>query len=92
MFKYMDNYYLESNQSIVEKFFKVKEEYEEVFEEFAMNNNSKSDLAQELLDLILASKNMLRKMQDEELINIGTETFNHRVKLNTYLETGKYRK
>ena len=92
MFKYMEDYYLETQQSIPDKMVKVKEEFREVKESYEDDDCDNSHLAQELLDLILVSKNMLRKMQDEGLIDIGTETFKHSVKLNQYLETGKYKK
>lgn len=92
MFKYMEDYYLEPQQSIPDKMVKVKEEFREVKESYEDNNCDNSHLAQEALDLILSTTNLLRKMQDEGLIDIGTETFKHSVKLNQYLETGKYTK
>ncbi|MGL5426391.1 MAG: hypothetical protein ACRDAS_00550 [Cetobacterium sp.] len=91
MFKYMDEYYLEPNQSVKQKFLKVYEEFDETLEIF-QEGNCNSDRAQEVLDLILSSVNLLRKMQHEDLIDIGTETFKHSLKLNKYLETGKYKK
>ncbi|MEG2347410.1 MAG: hypothetical protein RSB50_06985 [Cetobacterium sp.] len=91
MFKYMGDYYLEPQQSVEDKFLKVEEEYKEIKMGICFSKGN-SHIAQELLDTILACKNMLRKMQDEELIDIGTETFKHSVKLNQYLETGKYKK
>lgn len=91
MLKYMDDYYLEPNQSYSGKFMKVVEEYGEL-KESVENCGTHSATAQEILDLILSSINLLKKMNDEELIDIGTETFKHSVKLNQYLETGKYTK
>lgn len=91
-YDYMSEYYLEPNQSLGQKFQKVEEEFLEVKEEFLELIDNKSDLAQELLDLILSSKNMLKKLEDSGYIDIGTETFRHSLKLNKYLEDKKYRK
>ncbi|MEG1365576.1 MAG: hypothetical protein RSC71_08435, partial [Cetobacterium sp.] len=70
---------------------KIDEEYAEVKEAFEPNNDT-SELAQEVLDLILVSFNFLKKLEVEEMIDIPTELFKHQVKLNGYLETGKYKK
>lgn len=91
-YEYMSEYYLEPNQTLGAKFQKVEEEFLEVKEEFLDLVDNKSDLAQELLDLILSSKNMLKKLEDSGYIDIGTETFKHSLKLNKYLESGKYKK
>ena len=90
-FEYMDEYYLEPQQSIVGKKEKIDEEYNEVVMSFESNNNT-SDLAQEVLDLILVSINFLKKLENEEMIDIPSELFKHQIKLNCYLETGKYKK
>lgn len=89
--EYMDEYYLEPNQTIKEKFLKVYEEFNETLESFRQGNNN-SHKAEEVLDLILSSINLLKKMQEEELIDIPTELFRHQIKLNSYLESGKYSK
>lgn len=92
-FEYMDEYYLEPNQGLVGKVEKIHEEYGEVKE--ALENlgaETTSELAQEVLDLILVSVNFLKKLEAEEMIDIPTELFKHQVKLNGYLETGKYKK
>lgn len=90
-FEYMAEYYLEPQQSIVGKKEKIDEEYNEVKAAFESNNNT-SELAQEVLDLILVSVNFLKKLEAEEMIDIPSELFKHQVKLNQYLETGKYKK
>lgn len=90
-FEYMEDYFLEPQQSIMGKMQKISEEYEEVKQEFKLNNNT-SELAQEVLDLILVSFNFLKKLEAEEMIDIPSELFKHQVKLNRYLETGKYTK
>lgn len=90
-FEYMDEYYLEPEQTVKKKFLKVYEEFNETLEAFQEGNNN-SHRAEEILDLILSSVNLLKKMQEEELIDVGTETFKHSVKLNGYLESGKYKK
>ncbi|MGL5715487.1 MAG: hypothetical protein ACRCX2_20880 [Paraclostridium sp.] len=87
----MNDYYLEPDQSIIEKLLKVYEEFEEVVDSFKVENNN-SDKAQEILDLILSSLNLLKKMEREELIDVQTELFKHQLKLNRYLENGKYKK
>lgn len=91
-YEYMSEYYLEPNQTLGMKFQKVSEEFEEVRVEFLNKKINNSDLAQELLDLVLTCKNMLHKMEDLGLIQVGTETFKHSLKLNGYLENGKYKK
>ncbi|WP_297636804.1 hypothetical protein [uncultured Clostridium sp.] len=95
MFKYMEDYYLEPKQSYSSKYTKVVEEFgelKECVENYGPVSSTAEEIAQESLDLILSTTNFLRKMQDEGLIDIGTETFKHSVKLNQYLETGKYTK
>lgn len=92
-FEYMDEYYLEPNQGLAAKIEKIHEEYGEVKE--ALENGgaeTTSELAQEVLDLILVSVNFLKKLEAEEMIDIPSELFKHQVKLNGYLETGKYKK
>ncbi|MGL5243872.1 MAG: hypothetical protein ACRC7R_01670 [Sarcina sp.] len=89
-YDYMSEYYLEPNQDVLDKFLKVREEFLEVSEE--IYKETKSELAQEILDLILASKNLLKKLEQEGKVDIGTETFKHSLKLNKYLESGKYKK
>ncbi|MGL5658177.1 MAG: hypothetical protein ACRDDK_03765 [Cetobacterium sp.] len=92
-FEYMDEYYLEPDQGLVGKMEKIDEEYNEV--KVALEDGGAdtiSELAQEVLDLILVSYNYLRKLEEEEMIDIPTEVFKHQVKLNRYLETGKYKK
>lgn len=89
-YEYMSEYYLEPNQDVLDKFLKVREEFLEVSEE--IYKETKSELAQEILDLILASKNLLKKLEQEGKVDIGTETFKHSLKLNKYLESGKYKK
>lgn len=92
-FEYMDEYYLEPDQGLVGKMEKIDEEYNEV--KAALEDGGAdtiSELAQEVLDLILVSYNYLRKLEEEEMIDIPTEVFKHQVKLNRYLETGKYKK
>ncbi|MGL5712753.1 MAG: MazG nucleotide pyrophosphohydrolase domain-containing protein [Paraclostridium sp.] len=89
-YEYMSEYYLEPNQDVLDKFLKVREEFLEVSEE--IYKETKSELAQEILDLILASKNLLKKLEREGKVDIGTETFKHSLKLNKYLESGKYKK
>ena len=91
MLEYMEYYYLEPGQSYSGKFMKVVEEFEEL-KESVETCQTHSATAQEALDLILTTMNLLKKMEDEELIDIGTETFKHSIKLNKYLETGKYEK
>lgn len=90
-FEYMDEYYLEPQQSVIGKKEKIDEEYNEVKAAFESNINT-SELAQEVLDLILVSFNFLKKLEAEEMIDIPSELFKHQVKLNGYLETGKYKK
>ncbi|MGL5713615.1 MAG: hypothetical protein ACRCX2_11400 [Paraclostridium sp.] len=90
LYDYMSEYYLEPNQDVLDKFLKVREEFLEVSEE--IYKETKSELAQEILDLILASKNLLKKLEQEGKVDIGTETFKHSLKLNKYLESGKYEK
>lgn len=95
MFKYMEDYYLEPKQSYSNKYKKVVEEFNELkesVESYGPGASTAQEITQEALDLILSTTNLLRKMQDEGLIDIGTETFKHSVKLNQYLETGKYKK
>lgn len=92
-FEYMDEYYLEPDQGLVGKMEKIDEEYNEV--KAALEDGGAdtiSELAQEVLDLMLVSYNYLRKLEEEEMIDIPTEVFKHQVKLNSYLETGKYKK
>lgn len=89
-YEYMSEYYLEPNQDVLDKFLKVREEFLEVSDE--VYKETKSELAQEILDLILASKNLLKKLEQEGKVDIGTETFKHSLKLNKYLESGKYKK
>ncbi len=92
-FEYMDEYYLEPDQGLVGKMEKIDEEYNEV--KAALEDGGAdtiSELAQEVLDLMLVSYNYLRKLEEEEMIDIPTEVFKHQVKLNRYLETGKYKK
>ena len=92
-FEYMDEYYLEPDQGLVAKIEKIHEEYGEVKE--ALENGgaeTTSELAQEVLDLILVSVNFLKKLEAEEMIDIPSELFKHQVKLNGYLETKKYKK
>lgn len=91
MFKYMDNYYLEPNQSILDQVNKIDEEYLELRKAWVTKETT-SEIAQEALDLILATKNFLKKLEAEDLIDIPSELFKHQVKLNRYLETGKYKK
>ncbi|MGL5854197.1 MAG: hypothetical protein ACRCYA_03060 [Cetobacterium sp.] len=90
-FEYMDEYYLEPEQSILGKIEKIHEEYGEVKESIE-EKKSNSHTAQEVLDLILVSVNFLKKLEAEEMIDIPTELFKHQVKLNRYLDTGKYKK
>ncbi|MGL5716763.1 MAG: hypothetical protein ACRCX2_27355 [Paraclostridium sp.] len=89
--QHLDEFYLEPNQSINEKFNKVKEEFCEVKDCFE-NNYNNSDTAQELLDLILSSINLLKKMEREDLIAISEELKLHKEKLEYYLKSGKYSK
>lgn len=92
-FEYMDEYYLEPDQGLVGKMEKIDEEYNEV--KTALEDGGAdtiSELVQEVLDLILVSYNYLRKLEEEEMIDIPTEVFKHQVKLNRYLDTGKYKK
>lgn len=92
-FEYMHDYYLEPDQGLVGKMEKIDEEYNEV--KAALEDGGAdtiSELAQEVLDLMLVSYNYLRKLEEEEMIDIPTEVFKHQVKLNRYLETGKYKK
>lgn len=91
MFKYMDYYYLEPNQSILDKVNKIDEEYLELRKAWVTKETT-SEIVQEALDLILATKNFLKKLEAEDLIDIPSELFKHQVKLNRYLETGKYKK
>lgn len=92
-FKYMDEYYFEPQQSIVGKMEKIDEEYLEVKQAQEYGGaETTSELAQEVLDLMLASFNFLKKLEAEEMIDIPSELFKHQVKLNQYLETGKYKK
>lgn len=91
MFKYMEDYYLEPQQSTVEKMDKIDEEYLELRKAY-FTKESFSEIGQETLDLILSSINFLKKLEEEELIDIPTELFKHQLKLNRYLETGKYTK
>ncbi|MGL4976650.1 MAG: hypothetical protein ACRC5G_01380 [Cetobacterium sp.] len=56
--EYMDEYYLEPNQTIKEKFLKVYEEFNETLESFRQGNNN-SHKAEEVLDLILSSINLV---------------------------------
>ena len=91
-FEYMAEYYLEPQQSIIGKMKKIDEEYGEVKEAFESEGLNTSELAQEVLDLILVSFNFLKKLEAEEMIDIPSELFKHQVKLNRYLETGKYKK
>lgn len=92
-FEYMDEYYLEPDQGLVGKMEKIDEEYKEVKKALESGGaETTSDLAQEILDLILVSLNFLKKLESEEMIDIPTELFKHQVKLNGYLETGKYKK
>lgn len=88
---YLNDYYLEPNQSINEKFNKVKEEFYEAKDCFE-NNYNNSDTAQEILDLILTSVNLLKKMEREDLITISEEVEIHKDKLEYYLGSGKYRR
>ncbi|MGL5904792.1 MAG: hypothetical protein ACRCZO_19060 [Cetobacterium sp.] len=88
---HLNDYYLEPNQSINEKFNKVKEEFYEVKDCFE-NNYNNSDTAQEMLDLILTSVNLLKKMEREDLITISEEVEIHKDKLEYYLKSGKYSK
>lgn len=91
MFKYMDDYYLEPNQSILDQVNKIDEEYLELRKAWVTKETT-SEIVQEALDLILATKNFLKKLEAEDLIDIPSELFKHQVKLNRYLETGKYKK
>lgn len=92
-FEYMDEYYLEPDQGLVGKMEKIDEEYNEVKAALEEGGaDTISELAQEVLDLMLVSYNYLRKLEEEEMIDIPTEVFKHQVKLNKYLETGKYKK
>ena len=72
---------------------KVTEEFKEVDKshfEILTGKGTASELAQELLDLIHSSVNMLKKMDKDELITCETEIFKHSIKLIHYLESGKY--
>ncbi|MGL5189817.1 MAG: hypothetical protein ACRC7S_09240 [Cetobacterium sp.] len=91
-YEYMSEYYLEPTQTLGAKFQKVEEEFLEVRDEFLKLDNNYSELAQEILDLILASKNLLKKLENNNHIDIGTEVFKHSLKLNKYLDSGKYKK
>lgn len=91
MLKYMVDYYLEPNQTVKQKLLKVYEEFLETLEAFQEGKDN-SDRAQEILDLILSSINLLKKMENEELIDIGDEISKHLVKLDEYLKIGKYKK
>ncbi|MGL5685989.1 MAG: hypothetical protein ACRCXQ_09380 [Vagococcus fluvialis] len=89
-YDYMSEYYLEPNQTLGAKFQKVEEEFLEVRKEFLEENIDNSKLAQETLDLMLTCKNMLKRMEELGIIDIGTEVFKHSIKLNKYLEDKKY--
>lgn len=91
--EYINDFYFEPNQSLLEKMDKVTEEFKEVDKshfEMLTGKGTASELAQELLDLIHSSINMLKKMDKEELITYDTEMFKHSIKLIQYLESGKY--
>ncbi|MGL5126165.1 MAG: hypothetical protein ACRC6U_09340 [Fusobacteriaceae bacterium] len=89
MLEYLKDYHLEPNLGIRGQLSKVMEEFEEVKEAFGENRNN-SHRAQEILDLILSSVNLLRKMERDDLILISEEVEMHKNKLNFYLEEGKY--
>lgn len=91
MFKYMKNYFFESQESVQDKLNKIDEEYLELRKAWVTKETS-SETAQEVLDLILTCKNFLKKLEAEDLIDIPSELFKHQNKLNRYLETGKYTK
>lgn len=93
-FEYMNDFYFEPDQSLLEKMNKVSEEFKEVDKshfEMLTGKGTASELAQELLDLIHSSINMLKKMDKEELITYDTEIFKHSIKLIQYLENKKYK-
>lgn len=92
--EYINDFYFEPNQSLLEKMDKVIEEFKEVDKshfEMLTGKGTASELAQELLDLIHSSINMLKKMDQEELITYDTEIFKHSIKLIQYLENKKYK-
>lgn len=90
-FEYLENYYLEPGESYSTKFLKIVEEYGEL-KESVEEGKTHSHTAQEVLDLMLTCVNFLKRMEKDEFITIGTEVYKHSVKLNKYLETGKYKK
>ncbi|MGL5778834.1 hypothetical protein [Cetobacterium sp.] len=92
--EYLNDFYFEPQQILLEKMDKVTEEFKEVDKSYfnmLIGKNTASELAQELLDLIHSSINMLKKMDSEELITYDTEIFKHSIKLIQYLENGKYK-
>ncbi|MGL4998557.1 MAG: hypothetical protein ACRC5T_06260 [Cetobacterium sp.] len=91
MLEYLDEFHLEKELGVSEQFQKVLEEYVELEESFYTNCNN-SHRAQEALDLILSTLNLLKKMERDDLITISEEVEMHKDKLNFYLESGKYKK
>ncbi|MGL6023788.1 MAG: hypothetical protein ACRC0F_04155 [Cetobacterium sp.] len=89
MYRYMELFHFEHEASLQHQFNKIKEEYLEVHKSF-FNNESNHELAQELLDLILATKNLLLKMERDDLINLSYETDVHLEKVNYYVKSNKY--
>lgn len=91
--EYMDGFFFEPAQSIKEKIEKISEEFKEVLEAYqnsVSGIDTSSDLAQEALDLILVSVNLLKKLEKEERISLGTEFFKHSLKLGRYESEKKY--
>lgn len=92
--EYLNDFYFEPTQTVCEKVGKLEEESKEVIEAHEKSlkgKKSNSDVAQEVLDTIHAGINLLKKMNEEELVTIETEIFKHSVKLGEYLDSGKYK-
>ncbi|MGL5745421.1 MAG: MazG nucleotide pyrophosphohydrolase domain-containing protein [Cetobacterium sp.] len=90
-FGYFNNFYLEPNQSLIKKENKFLEEVEEAAT-CILENSNKSELAQELLDVMLTAFNLLKKLEKEDYIDLKTELKDHKNKLDGYVEQGKYKK
>lgn len=90
---YMDKLYINPRESLQTKLCKMDEEATEAIEAYIDYKNgvkTSSEVADEVLDTILTCINMLKKMQDEELIDLNEVTNNHKKKLNDYIKTKKY--